>query len=55
MRLIWIFFIIIFANMDMMAQTYNQLWSDVKSAQSKDLPKTQKEVLDKIVDKATKE
>lgn len=55
MRLIWIFFIIIFANMDMMAQTYNQLWSDVKSAQSKDLPKTQKEVLDKIVDKAAKE
>lgn len=55
MRLIWIFFIIIFANMDMMAQTYNQLWSDVKSAQSKDLPKTQMEVLDKIVDKATKE
>ncbi|MBO4849768.1 MAG: alpha-2-macroglobulin [Prevotella sp.] len=55
MRLIWIFCFIILANMDMMAQTYDQLWSDVKTAQSKDLPKTQKEVLDKIVVKATNE
>ena len=36
-------------------QTYSALWKKVKEAEDKDLPKTQCEVLQKIVDKARKE
>ena len=36
-------------------QSYSALWKQVKEADSKDLPKTQVEVLQKIVDKASKE
>ena len=36
-------------------QTYSALWKKVKEAENKDLPKTQYEVLQQIVKKATKE
>ena len=36
-------------------QTYSALWKQVKEAEAKDLPKTEYEVLQKIVTKATKE
>jgi hypothetical protein len=36
-------------------QTYSALWKKVKEAENKDLPKTQYEVLQEIVKKATKE
>ena len=35
-------------------QNYNKLWEAVREAEAKDLPKTQMEALQKIVDKATK-
>lgn len=41
--------------MDMIAQSYESLWEQVEAARRDDLPKTQMEVLDIIVDKATKE
>jgi len=37
------------------AQTFSQLWKQVKDAENEDLPKTQIEVLDKIVKKAESE
>ena len=37
------------------AQSYDQLWKNVTTAQNKDLPKTEIAVLDKIVAKAKKE
>ena len=36
-------------------QTYSALWKKAKEAEDKDLPKTQYEVLQQIVKKATKE
>ena len=36
-------------------QTYKSLWNQVEEAEKKDLPKTEYEVLQKIVKKATKE
>ena len=36
-------------------QSYSDLWKKVREAGDKDLPKTQYEVLQKIVKKATKE
>ena len=39
----------------MKAQSYSQLWKQVEEAQSKDLPKTQIDILDKIIRKARKE
>ena len=35
-------------------QNYNKLWEAVREAEAKDLPKTQMEALQKIVDKATR-
>lgn len=36
-------------------QNYNKLWEAVREAEAKDLPKTQMEALQKIVDKATRD
>ena len=41
--------------MFMLGQSYSALWKKVKEAEEKDLPKTQYEVLQQIVKKATKE
>ena len=41
--------------MDMIAQSYESLWGQVETARRDDLPKTQIEFLDVIVEKATKE
>ena len=48
----------IFASLNMLtvfSQSYNDLWKQVDQAEEKDLPKTQIEILEKIVSKATKE
>lgn len=41
--------------MSFFGQSYSALWKKVKEAEEKDLPKTEYEVLQQIVDKATKE
>ena len=41
--------------MHVFSQTYNDLWKQYDEAVTKDLPKTQTSVLDKIIKKATNE
>ena len=43
------------SHLEVMAQSYTALWKQVSDAQSKDLPKTELEVLDKIAKKAQAE
>ena len=43
------------SHLEVMAQGYTALWKQVSDAQSKDLPKTELEVLDKIAEKAKTE
>ena len=44
--------VVALSNFQVMAQGYTALWKQVRDAQSKDLPKTELEVLGKIADKA---
>lgn len=55
MKFYLILLTILMAPMDMMAQTYESLWGTVEAARRDDLPKTQIEYLDRIVEKAGKE
>lgn len=50
-----ILLIVFLAPMDMIAQSYESLWGKVEAARRDDLPQTQLEALDLIVDKAMKE
>lgn len=48
-------FLLAFLGMTVQGQTYTALWKQVDEAEKKDLPRTQYDVLMKIVDKAQKE
>lgn len=50
-----IFIIALVMPIFLFGQTYKSLWNQVEEAEKKDLPKTEYEVLQKIVKKATKE
>ena len=50
-----ILLIVMVMPMFLFGQTYKSLWNQVEEAEQKDLPKTEYEVLQKIVKKATKE
>ncbi len=45
----------LFLNLNINAQSYDQLWKEVEEAQKDNLPKTQLKFLDQIYDKASKE
>ena len=47
--------VMVFMPFDLFGQSYDSLWKQVASAEKQDLPKTQMEVLEKIVSKAQKE
>ena len=47
--------LVVWSNLQVMAQTYTALWKQVGDAQEKDLPQTEMEVLDKIAAKAQAE
>ncbi len=55
MRKFFVSLILLLFPMAMMADSYTSLWKQVSEAQQKDLPKTQIEILDKIISKATLE
>ena len=55
MRKFVVLFILSILPMAMMADSYTSLWKQVSDAQKKDLPKTQIEILDKIITKANAE
>lgn len=55
MRKFVVLFILLILPMAMMADSYTSLWKQVSDAQKKDLPKTQIEILDKIITKANAE
>ena len=52
---IWAILFIMMLPMWLFGQSYSELWKKAKEAEDKDLPKTQYEVLQKIVAKAEKE
>ena len=54
-RLLLIVILISTMPMGLFATDYNSLWRQERQAEQKDLPKAQQEVLQKIVDKATRE
>ena len=55
MKRLLLFILVSFNMLTVFSQSYDELWKAVDQAASKDLPKTQIDVLKKIVDKATKE
>ena len=55
MRKFFASLILLLLPMAMMADSYTSLWKQVSEAQMKDLPKTQIEILDKIISKARME
>ena len=54
-RFITTVFLLVMPFTMLFGQNYNKLWEAVREAEAKDLPKTQMEALQKIVDKATRD
>ncbi len=55
MKRFWIFLVIVMIPLLIFGQSYNALWKKVEAAGEKDLPQTQREILQLIIVKATKE